>query len=158
MVALFQCLLCQTLPALRSVDLFRCLHCHFKVTTFNGKLKSSVCLLHEVKRDLMMGEHHTHTGILRTYLWESLLLQVTNDALSQKVRVLDDVQHLFVIVLEKCKLEAVFGGVKCDCSWPSRAVETVDSLALDASEVNGIIEGAYNTVIAGQDGKLRKLW
>lgn len=63
MVALFQCLLCQTLPALWSVDLFRCLHCHLEVTAFDRKLKSSVRLLHEVKRDLGKNEHYTYARI-----------------------------------------------------------------------------------------------
>lgn len=93
----------------------------------------------------------------RTYLGESLLLQVADDALSQKVRILDNVEHFFMVVLEERELEAIFSGVECNGPWPSRAIETVDGLALDTSKVDGVIEGAYNTVIAEKDGKLQKL-
>ena len=40
------------------------------------------------------------TGINKelTYLWETLLLQVRNDTLADKVRSLDNVKHLFIIM------------------------------------------------------------
>lgn len=81
-------------------------------------------------------------------------MQIGNDALPQQVRILDDVQHFLVVILDQGQLEAILGRVKVDGAWTRRAIETVDGFALDASEIDRVIEGADNTIITEMERKL----
>ena len=53
-----------------------------------------------------------------TYLGETLLLQVGNDALPKEIRRADNVQHFFMVVAQKGELEAILGGVNSDGTRP----------------------------------------
>ena len=79
----------------------------------------------------------------------SLLLQVADDALPDEITAPDDLQDLVVVLSHEGQLEAVLGRVDGDCSWLGSAVETMDHLALDASEVYRLIEGFDDAVITG---------
>ena len=86
-----------------------------------------------------------------TNLGEPFLLQVCNDTLTQQIRRADNVQHFFMIVPEKCQLETVLRGVDRDRAGPCGPVKAVDRLALDASEVYGVIQRADHTVVSAYD-------
>lgn len=57
-------------------------------------------------------------------------------------------QDLVVVLPHKCELEPVFRGIDRDRTWLGVAVEAVNHLALNPSEVNGLLEGLDDTVIA----------
>lgn len=86
------------------------------------------------------------------YLGEALLLQIRNDALTKKSRCADDVQHFFVIVLQKCKLEAVFCWVEGYGARSGRAIKTMDCLPLDSCEIDGVVESTDNTMVSDDIG------
>lgn len=54
MVALFQCLLRESLPAFRSVDNFSCLESNVKIAALDGEVKSRIFVFNEMKRDLLL--------------------------------------------------------------------------------------------------------
>ena len=82
------------------------------------------------------------------YLREALLLQIRDDTLSQEIRRANNVQHLFMVVAEKCQLETVLRGVDRDRAGSCGPVKAVDRLALDASEVYRVVQGADHTVVS----------
>jgi len=51
-VSLLERLLCQSFPAIRPVDLLRCLDSDIEITALKSKLKSCVLVLDEMKGDL----------------------------------------------------------------------------------------------------------
>lgn len=57
-----------------------------------------------------------------------------------------------MIVPEQSKLEPVFRRVKCNCSRARGTVQAVSGLALDAREINRIVECAYHPIIASMVG------
>jgi len=83
-----------------------------------------------------------------TYLWETLLLQVGDNALAQQIRCTDEIQDFVIIVADKRKLESIFCGINSDGTRPSRAVQTVHNLALDSSQVDWVVKGANDPVVA----------
>lgn len=68
MVSLLERLLCQPVPALRSIDALRRLQCDIKVATFNSKVEPRILILNEVKRDLNERSENkllfTHNGAI----------------------------------------------------------------------------------------------
>ena len=88
---------------------------------------------------------------MRTYLGEAFLLQVGNDALPKKIRRADNVQHFFMVVAKKCKLEAILCGVDRNRAGSCGPIQAVDRLALDASEVYGVIQRTDHTVVSAHD-------
>ena len=85
------------------------------------------------------------------YLGEALLLQIRDDTLSQEIRRANNVQHFFMVVAEKCQLETVLSGVDRDRAGSCGPVKAVDRLALDASEVYGVIQRANHTMVSAHD-------
>lgn len=61
-------------------------------------------------------------------------------------------QHLFIVVSEQSKLEAVLCWVKCNCSGTRRTVQAVCRLPLDACKIDRIIECADYTIVALRGG------
>lgn len=85
---------------------------------------------------------------MKSNFGEAFLLQVRDDALAKQVRRADDVQHLLMIVAQKCKLETIFGRVNGNRTWSCGTVEAMYGLAFDASQVNWVVERTNDTVIA----------
>ena len=81
-------------------------------------------------------------------LRETLLLQISDNALAQQTRSTNEIQDFVIIVTDERKLESIFCGVNGDGTRPSRAVQTVHNLALDASKVNWVVKGADDPVVA----------
>lgn len=75
------------------------------------------------------------------------MLQVSNDALTQKGRSFDDIQHLLVVVFEECKLETILSRVERDSTRAGRAIKTMDGLALDTGEIDRIVQSANDSMI-----------
>jgi hypothetical protein len=84
---------------------------------------------------------------MKSNLGVSLLLKVSDDALTEQIRRPDDVQYLLIIVAEESEFEAILGRIKGDCFGASSAIKGVDGLALDASKVDWVIESADNGMI-----------
>ena len=82
------------------------------------------------------------------YLGEALLLQIRDNTLSQEIRRANNVQHFFMVVAKKCKLEAILCGVDRNRAGSCGPVKAVDRLALDASEVYRVVRGADHTVVS----------
>lgn len=75
------------------------------------------------------------------------LLQVGDDALSDQVRVANDLQDLVVILLDQGQLEPILGGVDLNGARASSAVKTVYCGSLDAGKVDWLLQSLDNTVI-----------
>ena len=56
-------------------------------------------------------------------------------------------KHLVVIPLDQCQLESVFGGVNSKDLRLGVAVEAVHIASLDADKVDGLVEGANDSVV-----------
>ncbi len=83
-----------------------------------------------------------------TYLRKPLLLQIGDNALAQQTRSTNEIQNFVIIVTDERKLESIFCGVNSDGTRPSRAVQTVHDLALDSSQVDWVVKGANDPVVA----------
>jgi len=57
-------------------------------------------------------------------------------------------QHLLVVTPEQCEFEAILRWIEGDRAWACRTIKAMDGLTPDSSQINGIVKGAYNTVIA----------
>jgi hypothetical protein len=84
----------------------------------------------------------------KTYLGESLLLQIRDDALPEQSRSANDIQHLLVVVLKQRELEAVLRRVEGDGPGACRTVQTMHCLALDAGQVYRVIQRADYAMVA----------
>jgi hypothetical protein len=60
---------------------------------------------------------------------------------------MDEVEDFLVILLHQRKFEPVFGWVNGKCSGSSTAIEAMDGLALDSSEVCRLIQRTNNAVV-----------
>lgn len=107
------------------------LQCYLKIAALDGQVESGLLILHEVKRDL---------GV-------TLLLQIPDNALADKIAVSDDLQDLVVVLPDQSELESVLGRIDGDGTRLGGAVETVDDLALDASEVDRLVEGFNDAIV-----------
>jgi len=76
------------------------------------------------------------------------LLQVGDNALAQQTRSTNEIQDFVIIVTDERKLESIFCGINSDGTRPSRAVQTVHDLALDSSQVDWVVKGANDPVVA----------
>jgi hypothetical protein len=83
-----------------------------------------------------------------TYLREALLLQVGDNALAQQTRSTNEIQDFVIIVTDERKLESIFCGINSDGTRPSRAVQTVHDLAFDSSQVDWVVKGTNDPVVA----------
>lgn len=76
------------------------------------------------------------------------MLQVGDNALAQQTRSTNEIQDFVIIVTDERKLESIFCGINSDGTRPSRAVQTVHDLALDSSQVDWVVKGANDPVVA----------
>ena len=76
-----------------------------------------------------------------------LLLQIANDALTDKVATSNDLKNLVVVLPDQGKLESVFGRVDGDCFWLCSSVQAVYDLSLDSSQVDWLLERLDNPVV-----------
>jgi hypothetical protein len=81
------------------------------------------------------------------YLWEALLLQISDDALAQQIRRANEIQDFVVVVTDEREFESIFGGINGDGTRPGRTIQAVHGLALDASQIHRVVEGANDPVI-----------
>lgn len=102
-----------------------------QVSTFNSQIESSLLILDEMKSNL---------GI-------SLLLEVTNNTLSDKVGSSDNLEDFIVVLSDKGELESILCWVDGDGSRLGTSVKAVDDVALDSGEVDGLFKGFDNAVI-----------
>lgn len=75
------------------------------------------------------------------------MLKICNDTLSEQRRGLDNIKHLLVVVLQQSQFEPVFCGIERDGTRAGGTIETVNGLALDACQVNRVIQSADNAMI-----------
>ena len=84
------------------------------------------------------------------YLRETLLLQVRNDTLADEVRSFDNVKHLFIIVTEQGKLEAILGRIDGNCPRPSRAIQAMHSPGFNPGQIDRIVQSTNDASVAGE--------
>lgn len=151
MVPLLQCLLSQTSPVVLAVDSLGHLERDVEVPALDSKVEPRRLVLHKVKRNLQSQTvSKTATTPRRregTYLGESLLLKVGDDALTDKVRGPDDVEDFVVVLAHEGELESVLGGVDRYRARLGVTIQAVYDLALDASEVDGLLERLDDSVV-----------
>ena len=82
------------------------------------------------------------------HLGETLLLQISDNALAQQIRSANKIQDFVIVVTDERELKSIFCGVNGDGTRPSRTIQTMHNLALDASQVDRVVEGANDPVIA----------
>ena len=68
--------------------------------------------------------------------------------LAQQSQSTNDMKHLLVIVTKERKFETVLCRIEHDRVWVCGAIKAVYSLALDAREIDGVVESAYHAMIA----------
>jgi hypothetical protein len=76
------------------------------------------------------------------------LLQISYDALAQQTRSANEIQDFVIVVADERKLKSILCGVNGDGTRTSGTVQTVYNLALDASQVDWVVKGANNPVVA----------
>jgi len=144
-VALLESLLRQPFPAICTVDRLCRLHCHVQ---FNGEFEPRAGVSYKMQRNLRRLKECLSGSDTLTHLREIFLLEISNDALTQKRRSPDDAEHLFVVISDQCKFESVFRSIKGDGAGAGRAVETMHGLAFHTCEVDGVVKGADNNMVA----------
>ena len=77
----------------------------------------------------------------------SLLLQVRNDGLADKLGVAHHVQHLIILAVDERQLELVFRGVNAENSRTTLAVQAVDAVSLDACHIDGKIQCSDDAMV-----------
>lgn len=83
-----------------------------------------------------------------THLWEAFLLQVGNDALTDKIRSPDDMEDLVVVLPHQRQFETILRWIDWDRSRFRVTIEYMDNLSFDASQVDGLIECLDDSVVA----------
>jgi hypothetical protein len=76
------------------------------------------------------------------------LLQVTYNTLAQQIRSANEIQDFVIVVADECKLKSIFCGVNGDSTGPGGTIQTVHSLALDTGQVDRVVKGANDPVVA----------
>lgn len=84
----------------------------------------------------------------------ALLLEVGDNALADEVGRPDDLKNFIVLLLGKCQFEPVLGRVDIDRPGSTGAVDAVNDLTLDASEVDRLLERLDNARVTGGEGVL----
>ena len=137
MITLFERRCAQSRPCVLAVDSARHLQSNRQITALDSQVKSSLLVLDEMQSDL----------------WISLLLQISDNALTDQVRRANDLQDLVIVFADESELEAILGGVDGDSPWLSGAVEAVNNLALDSSEIHGLIKRLDDAVVSGRSAR-----
>mmetsp|Transcript_148001 Transcript_148001/g.258644 ORF Transcript_148001/g.258644 Transcript_148001/m.258644 type:complete len:448 (-) Transcript_148001:1600-2943(-) len=115
---------CEGVPALFVLQFHGCLFRHSEVSTLDGKIESDEVVLDEVHCNL----------------WELLLLQVGHQGLAIDGGLLDNAQHLMVLLLRKRHLEAILCGVNHHLLHLGFSVQVVNDVALHLDNVNWILQ------------------
>ena len=84
------------------------------------------------------------------YLRKTLLLQVRDDTLTDKIRSFDNVKHLFIIVTEQGKLEAILGRIDGNRPGSSRAIQAMYSPAFNTGQIDRVIQSTDDASVAGE--------
>jgi hypothetical protein len=149
MIVLLQRLLGQPFPAFRPIDSLGRL---IEVTTLDSKIESSASILNEMQRNLKVnyvnGSSEKESSPRNNLPPGNLLLQIRNDTLAQQSRSTNDMKHLFLIVTKEREFETVLCRIERDRARAGRAIEAVYRFALDACKIDGVVESAYDTMIA----------
>lgn len=85
----------------------------------------------------------------KTHLRISFLLEVRNNALTNEVRVFDDLEHLIVIPLDQSHFKPVFGWVDVKHLRLCLPVKAVHIPTLDLGKVNSLIQRTDDSVVTG---------
>lgn len=139
MVALFESCSAQSSPNVFPINFSSHFNRDLQVSALDGKIESGLWVLDKVKSDL----------------WVTLLLQVANDTLSDKVTASDDLKNLVIVFANKSKLESILGRIDGDCSRLGSSVQTVYHLTLDSRQVDWLLKGLDDTVITTHQHGLR---
>lgn len=131
-VTLLESLVSQPLPDILLVEILGHLERHLELATLDSEVEPRHLVLDKVESDL----------------GETFLLEIGNDALTNEVRVSDDAENLVVVTLGQRKLESVFGRVDFNRSGLAGSVDTMDGLALDSREVDGLLKRLDDAGIA----------
>ncbi len=91
MISLHKCSFAKFVPAFFFVESFRSFKSHLDVRTLQGKAEARLLVLDEVERDF----------------WITLLLQIRDDALSDKLGISYHVQHFVVLTIDESQFESV---------------------------------------------------
>jgi hypothetical protein len=130
-ISLLQSLLSEALPTFLAIESLSHLVRDIQVSTLQSEVEAHVLVLNEVKRDLR----------------ETLLLKISDDALTKEIRSLDDVEHFVVIVPRERELEPVLRWVERNRLGAPRPVQTVHGLTLHTCKVDGVIKSADHAMI-----------
>ncbi len=122
----------ETIPDLVDVQRLGGLQSNVEVAALDGKVEASALVLDEMQGNF---------GV-------ALLLQESDDGLTDEVAVLDDGQDVVVLALYQRQLEAELGRVDGDVLRTSRSVETGDGFALDSGKIDGLLERLDDAVVA----------
>lgn len=141
-VTMSQGLSSESVPEVRAVQLASHLDSNLQIATLKGQIETGLRILDELQSNL---------GI-------ALLLQVRNDAMTHHARGLDDLEHLIVIPLDQRQLELIFDGIDGKDSRLGITVEVVQAAALDAHEVDSLVEGANNAIVTLEANIDRLVW
>lgn len=131
MVALFQRRSTQPVPHILSIHRPSHLRSNLQVAALDRQVESGLRILNKVQGNL---------GV-------PLLLQIANDALTDKVATSNDLKNLVVVLPDQGELESVFGRVDGDCFWLCGSVQAVYDLSLDSSQVDWLLERLDNPVV-----------
>lgn len=82
------------------------------------------------------------------HLRETFLLQISYNALAQQTRSANEIQDFVIVVADERKLKPILCRVNGDGTRPSGAVQTVHNLALDTSQVDWVVKGANDPMVA----------
>jgi hypothetical protein len=77
----------------------------------------------------------------------SLFLQIADDALTDQVGCPDDLKDFVVILADEGQLETILGRVDRDGAGLGTAVEAVNDVALDPSQVDGLFERLDDSIV-----------
>lgn len=86
----------------------------------------------------------------KTHLRVPLLLEVRNNALTNEVRVFDDLEHLVVIPLDQSHFKPVLGGVDVEHLRLCLPVKAVYVPTLDLGKVNCLIQRTNDSVVTSE--------
>lgn len=86
----------------------------------------------------------------KTYLRVPLLLEVRDNALTNEVRVFDDLEHLVVIPFDQSHFKPVLGGIDVKHLWLCLPVKAVYVSTLDLGEVNRLIQRTDDSVVTSE--------
>lgn len=122
----------KAVPALLIIQHLSSLEGNGNVSTLQGKVKTGLLILDEMKGDL----------------WEALLLQVGDDGLSDEVGFPHHLQHVVVSLLDEGVFEQVFCWVDGDHAVLALSIKAVHLVCSDSSNINWCVKCTDNAIVA----------